>query len=671
MSLKKRELIRYADVALNISSSHGLLRIKSIKYIVRTAIKIINHQRVFVLHFYSRRDALKGDFSPEYTVFQTQADYITLARDDNGERKWRTGCLDTYIGYPTIDCAFYSHTDELRAVRFCNNTKDCGMEALMAKQCEIMNARLHRRILKRERNILQRMSVVPAGPRGVKGWMERDLLPHYIYYPFVNKKDPKPGYCTSCKHDVVVPIAIHNQLGKCPRCKKKIIFKSIGKSKRVYDRTTAQIIQKAGENELVVRIFKATKRYEDYKYPKFIFYEAARIFLSWDSNNNVSVTPYYYAAYKGVLTNWKKGFRPSIGGYNYQFDADLTGYLHRKNLSVALDETPFQYCQLEEYYLMDSTPLYAPDYLCKYLQYPSIEYLVKLELERIVTESVYRNSYISSDVINLSGQNPREVLGVEPEELPMLQSLNISVKELGLFLKLKELGNRTDIAFFEWLRNADRVIYLNTNDILNPLKYTTLKKLVRYVKKQFYTLYANEQYDQAKRVLGTYCDYLRFAEELKYNLESDFVLFPKRLQEAHDQASDLIREAKEKAAKLIRAKQRRTANGVIQKTYQALLEQYGFEKFGLTIIPPKSAREIVAEGHELEHCVGNYFSRIVENESIILFVRAIDDIDKPFYTLELRDNQVTQIQGKKHIAPTPEVKKFLGHWEERCLATAA
>ena len=108
----------------------------------------------------------------------------------------------------------------------------------------------------------------------------------------------------------------------------------------------------------------------------------------------------------------------------------------------------------------------------------------------------------------------------------------------------------------------------------------------------------------------------------------------------------------------------------ILDAHDNLMEKYGFSKEGLAVIAPKTVQEIVNEGHTLHHCVHFYAERVVEGECIILFIRKADNIDEPFYTVEIRDNRVIQIRGKYNCGPTDEMKHFLSLWEGRKIKKA-
>ena len=77
------------------------------------------------------------------------------------------------------------------------------------------------------------------------------------------------AYCTACRHEVSIAAAKHNTSGLCPRCKKKITFKCRGRRGRVFDRETVQVLQKAKNGELLLRIVKAYRTFTDADMPVY------------------------------------------------------------------------------------------------------------------------------------------------------------------------------------------------------------------------------------------------------------------------------------------------------------------------------------------------------------------------------------------------------------------
>ena len=72
MKLGKKECRKYADFIWKPDSGNGLLHAEQVKYVVRSAIRIIAHQRVLVLYIYPRTKILERQIKPLWSVFQAR-----------------------------------------------------------------------------------------------------------------------------------------------------------------------------------------------------------------------------------------------------------------------------------------------------------------------------------------------------------------------------------------------------------------------------------------------------------------------------------------------------------------------------------------------------------------------------------------------------------------------
>jgi len=661
--INKKECRKYFDPGIKLKSESGVFHYKKIEYIACTALKNIGGRRMLLVYFYNRKKIIEGCTEPEFTLFQCKDDYIILHKENSGNYKWRSASLynlrDRYTNF-TEECAFYELKDELRVVRFCNITDKSGFEALNSYQSAIMCTRLTKRVITRESKIIERMNTIPSELRGLKSWVKREVLPHYIFYDYRRGNKPKKGYCTACWKDVIAYGTKHNLNGKCPNCGKNVVFKSSGIAKRVWDRTTVQVIQKTSKNELVLRIYKVNNGLRNYREPDFRMWESTRVFIRKGDLLNMDITQYYNSYGSGILTTWKKGVHPRFSYYQYNFECDLCGHLYCANLDDVLKGTKLQYSQLKRFYSIDAEPLEVISYLQAYENYPAIEYLVKLGLTNLAASIIYERDGAKN--INESGKNLRETLGVEPADIPLLQKLNVNNRQFELFKKFKKQGIKADESLLVWFKEHE---IASAENILIPLRYTTPKKLMRYIEEQFINhkevkqKYGGPRYHNIGGVLSDYKDYLYMSGFLEYDMKNDFVLFPKNLHEAHDQASEMFNGRKSEIF-----------NKAIRSVYDELKDKYSFTRDGLTLIPPKTAKEIVKEGHTLHHCVNSYLEKVAKGKCLVLFIRQTDNIKKPFYTVEIQDDRVIQIQGMHHCNPTPEVKKFLEIWKRKKLMVA-
>jgi len=657
MGIRKTECRKFAEPELCISRNNGLVNSSQIKYIVRTAVKNIGSHRTLLLHFYSVEGYHRGNRKPEYSVFQQKDDFITLYRSENGDKKWKTACLENILVsnnfWLVTYSAFYSRKDTRRVQRFCGDGNVTSeFTALYSLQEAILCKRRKKRQMAKEAIVYGRMMPIPHLPRNFQNWVNKECLPHYIFYKYERTKKPQSGFCTSCVKYVEVNKPRHNIQSVCPRCGKNIQYKADGRAKKVWDRASVSLIQKISSRELVIRIFKITRNAYGCGEIRHHLWESIRVFLRVNENDKCQPDYFYNNYGRGSLTTWKNGLRPRFSYYQYSFDGDCAGYLYCKNLSDTLIGTPWQYSQIEQFYLYDKEPMEILPYLCAYQQLPAIEYLVKLGFYTITQNIVYKSD--CAGILNRDGQNPADFLGVAAKDLQLLQKLDINLNQLALYQELMKMGIMADEKLLVWYQANQ----FRKDLMTSALKYASPGRLMRYIDKQYLRLiglkthYGADRYNAVYQVLDEYTDYLKMGEKLSYNFSDRFVLYPKNLNIAHDQAILLFNERKTEIC----------ANK-IREAFENLARQFGFTQNGMTIIPPKSPDEIVNEGHALHHCVHSYVERIATGECIILFLRHITEPEEPFFTIEIRDNKVAQIRGLENCAPTPEVEKFMQLWD--------
>ena len=669
MSINKRECRKFADPGLTISPNNGLFCMNQVNYVVRTAVRNISGRRTLLLCFYSKKMLSADCQSPIYTLFQLKDEYIMLERLECGKIKWRTACLSNFKEYRFLQqCALYSMQDQERITRFCGQSTVVGLSALIKLQTSIMEKRSKERIRAREQKTIQRMSVLSPVPRDFRGWIHREVLPAYIFYEYHRSKKPMVAYCTACRHDVSVSGVKHGESGLCPRCKRAITFKATGRSKNVWDQTTAQLLQRTESGELILRIFKVFKSYRAYREAGLSAHENARVFVKCGKEQNICVEPYYYSYTKGTLTHWLSGERPRFSFYQYNYECDVCGKLYCGNLAEVLEGTPWQYCQILRFYGHDNDAMEVIPYLRAYLVYPMIEYLLKLGLHNLTTELVYGNDPRKPS-INASATDIKGVLMVDTEDIKHLQCIDATASQLQRLQLFRAREGRFEKELYVWC--LENEVYFR--DVERALKYTTGQKLLRYIREQQDRSNVDIEngkvghYGKISDILRDYDDYLRYGDQLSYDFSDSFVLFPRHLKVAHDQVFMLwdmrMKQERERAER----QRKHNANVQIAALYKALTRQFKFTKDGLTIVLPQKAEDIVFEGHALHHCVGGRYDSHANGHCVILFIRKKDSPDKPYCTMEVANGRVVQVRGYDNETPAPEVKKFVSLWEQKKL----
>jgi hypothetical protein len=175
-----------------------------------------------------------------------------------------------------------------------------------------------------------------------------------------------------------------------------------------------------------------------------------------------------------------------------------------------------------------------------------------------------------------------------------------------------------------------------------------VNKLITYLKKQ-------QKKDSFTTVLSDYIDYMNQAKKLEFNLNDKNVVYPKNLQKAHTDASVQL---KVKGSEIENKK---------IKEQSEKIEKYNYKSGNLLIRVATSAEEIIREGAIQKHCVGSYVWKIASGASAIMLIRKVSSPNKPFYTLELKNDKsldVLQCRGKLNTGTTPEVKAFIEKWQE-------
>ena len=142
--------------------------------------------------------------------------------------------------------------------------------------------------------------------------------------------------------------------------------------------------------------------------------------------------------------------------------------------------------------------------------------------------------------------------------------------------------------------------------------------------------FLNQQRQDPRLFVRDYYDYLITCKKLSIPLTSEN-RFPQSLMAAHDEVTKLYNKEKDKD-KDIRFK----------KLYKELSSAYPeFKIDGLAFILPKSTADLIHEGETQHNCVGRlYINRMLERQSVVMFLRKAELPDVPYITLEI--NPITQ-----------------------------
>lgn len=190
------------------------------------------------------------------------------------------------------------------------------------------------------------------------------------------------------------------------------------------------------------------------------------------------------------------------------------------------------------------------------------------------------------------------------------------------------------------------------------LRYMSLQKLMNRIKK-----YKKQENEDDWMVLGRYKDYLRMREELGYDMTNEVYVYPKNLKKKHD---EMVKEREARRDELY-AEKMRVKYPDIAKRYGKYCKKYGYEQNGYFIRPARDAEEIIMEGRLQHHCVGgeNYLRKHNDGKTVILFLRKVETPDIPYYTIEMRNNEILQWYGIRDGKPDKEIiGPYLDEYQE-------
>ena len=106
-------------------------------------------------------------------------------------------------------------------------------------------------------------------------------------------------------------------------------------------------------------------------------------------------------------------------------------------------------------------------------------------------------------------------------------------------------------------------------------------------------------------------------------------------------------------------------NKLAAKLYDQRKEKFEYADDNFSIVVPEEMNKITKEGVYLHHCVGGYINRVAEGRTNILFLRKNEEIDIPFFTIEVNNhNEIIQIHGlyNRWLGNEPDAVKFVIDW---------
>ena len=649
---------------------------KNLRGVIVSQVCEVNEQETLILNVFQVSGKNKRDISIMFRVFCQKDDYITLEVDTG---KWRTGALLHLVCRDSGWCEYWWNYGQLT---FRSAEDESIAEAIFRKwlkwtadlrrsgraafcllddyQNHIKHVRLMKKHKKETDVIDAEMDKFGDLPDDYQTFVEEKVLggENYIFYDTKRKS----AYCTSCKHTFVLEnkflrhetIGIwnkqdevrHNRTVRCPYCNKFLQAKSEGMSRQSLVSVQWSVLVQPHGEDLLTRYFCHIKDFRiDFHNPKITTSEDYRTVHTAEK-----VTDYMWAHYK-TTGDMRWCYYRDRGSSWYppaETVAPRSTMLYNTDLPKAIEGTCMKY-SVPDIFIENvandprhfKSPWMIDNYFNSYRKYPFIEQLLKVGFYKMVQEFLEDHRWNNID-LNAGCNSILGTLGVNKYQFNMLRKVgNPRLRDLEILrykpdLKWEEFS---DLRYIE--DNGHTDMYKKFIDFM---RYTTLHKLRKYMQQQKIRHYQD------------YFDYGGWLEKMGYDMRNEFNLFPREFKKAHDEMSKQYMKFKDKQAR----EDTKRFNKLLQKLKKETtdVEAMNLNIAGLFIRLPNRLEELKVEGEILHHCVGTYTEKVRKGETMIFFVRKIEEPDKPFYTLEWK-GRVVQCRGSHNCDMTPEVKAFV------------
>ena len=284
--------------------------------------------------------------------------------------------------------------------------------------------------------------------------------------------------------------------------------------------------------------------------------------------------------------------------------------------------------------------------------------LVRTWIKKEMDSGYYRGGIPKLEEVNWKEKRPAQMLGLTKDEFRHMRQGHWNAEDLGKYKLVRDSG--VPVRLPQDMELLKKVENYDCSRILEEAPKSDFWRTVRYLVKQ-------------KEHWYTLRDYRSMARNAGRDMTDNLVQWPRNLTAAHNRYVEERRALMERQDAERRTKEaERRAMERAERHYlftqrAAALEWLFFEAAGLLIRPCANEDELIQEGHELHHCVSSYAKSHAEGKTAILFIRQAKAPDKPFFTLEFDEKNLTVVQnrGLRNCDRTPEVAAFEKAWLEQ------
>ncbi|RFZ77503.1 hypothetical protein DS742_18205 [Lacrimispora amygdalina] len=603
-----------------------------------------------VAFFLPDRMRLGGNL-PAYEVFvcRNTGEFLTY---DRNRDKWLTAKLDMldWPSYVRDAKKKWINPEGFATIKNYLGIKHGGYTGLLEYQLQVRKDELKRRH-KRETDPWDLdLAQTPELPKDWDRWVRKVGIPeNYIFYQY-SRKGADSGYCTYCEKEVPIRNPRHNKQGHCSCCRHEITFKSVGKAGRVNTKSAYMYLIQRCEDGFMIREFSGSAHYSkgEYEKPEYSYRENRRVIYG---RNGHGLHAYYWGDYKHTEFRWIScGLCSTSGWYDY------AGRVYGRTLP---DLGKHELCRTGLIEGIRDMQMIDPEkYLAVLREVPQLEQLSKAGLSDLVRECMADKYSFQACFCKHGTGDLAKVLGTDAQGLKRLRANKGGKKFLKWIQYEKSTGKLLPDKVIAWFCSQS----VKVDDLKFILDRMSIVQVYNYMRRQM-----QENRMSSKEMLTTWEDYLSMA--LRFDIDTnDAIIFrARKLRQRHD---ELVARCHQKKDLILRAGEVLKEYPHIEKIYQSISDIYVFADKDYTVVVPCRIEDIILEGENLHHCLGNverYWERIESRESYVLFLRLTSEPEKSYYTLEIEpDGTVRQKRTMydRQKADIEEAKKFLKKWQK-------
>lgn len=587
-----------------------------------------------------------GKKLPAYILFINKEadDFITFEVD---KKRWRNSMLCN-LDWPNY---YYQSGKYISQGDIDILGKELKKEFGDYRDIQLFQRNVRRRnLIRRDKKITdawdEMMKQVPELPKDWKQWVARNgISQHFMFYEY--KRDgAHEGYCSHCRRMVPIKNPKYNKAGHCSKCKHPVTYKSVDKFGRVSTIDVFVYLIQRCKTGILIREFRARSFYkkEDYKNPETLCSEERRTFFdsAWKSN------AYYYGNFKQREYRWIRVNAPNIN--NLWYSEWYKGQVYRRTLP-GLMKKAFNHTGLVEM-IRWKKKIDPEHYILAFIKRPILEQIVKAGLYELA-DDLLKDQFALKE--NLESKLTK-ALEIDRNRLQRMRRLHGGYQHLKWLQYEKAHGMNIADDDVNWFVNNE----LQAEDFKFIEHRMSPRQIKNYLIRQ-----QKQNGDSIKSILRTWEDYLSMAQRANMNVNDAIIYRTSCLYQRHNELVEII----EKMDAAIKAQEILAKYPGIDKIILEVKEKYEYKDKEYAVVAPEKVNDILYEGSVLHHCVDkgeNYFDRILKKETFILFLRKSEEIDKPYYTLEIEPGGTIRQIRTEYNRQNDDIKRaerFLQEWQ--------